>query len=610
MSTCSDLDVLIATDCRLPGGTSASTAEEIRAQARAGLRTGLLHLPSHLVAGERPFNDRLLRCLQRGEAELLLGRAGIRTRALVVRQPKILTEPLRGELPRVAADVRLMIANHTPADRSGRRSFYDPESIDGRLRDAFGGEWMWAPIGPAVRTALEASGRTPPMLDDDWVNVIDVDRWAAQHAVAPNRPAVIGRHGRDSWDKWPSTAEELLAVYPERPEVEVRILGGAETAELLVGRRPSNWTVHPYGAMAAADFLAGIDLFVYFPHPDSLEAFGRTILEALASGAVAILPGRFQGLFGPAALYRAPADVSGTVLELRSDPETYAAASSEGQEVAREVFSYDTHLRRLEALIGPTQVRTAVATKTTAAPPVRGGARTPILFMSSNGAGAGHLMRLMAMARRAGDDVEPLFLTLSQATWVVDELGFPVDYLMSSGYSRMGHAEWHAYLRRRLDELVRRHRPAALVFDGTYPWDPILELRVDHPSVALVWSRRGMWRADAGEGQLPHADRFDLVIEPGEIAAAADTGPTRRRSDALRVGPVLLLDEDEQLSTEEARDRLGLDPGRPAALVLLTRQLQLGAGNINDVGSTLGLVVDRLAAVGDLQVCVAESAVS
>jgi hypothetical protein len=599
----SDIDVLIATDCRLPGGTAASIAEEIGAQARAGLRTGLLHLPSHLVAGERPFNDRLLRCLQRGEAELVVDRERVRARAFVVRQPKILTEPLRVDPPRVDTEVRLMVANHTPRDRSGRRRFYDPAAVQDALRTTFGGDWRWAPIGPAVRQGLDASGARLPLLDDDWVNVIDVDRWTSERRTPLGSPVVLGRHGRDTWDKWPRNAADLLAVYPERPDVEVRILGGAETAERLIGRRPRNWMVHPYGAMTAQAFLAEIDFFVYYPHPDSLEAFGRTILEALASGAVVVLPERFESLFGDAALYAPPSAVTRTVLDLAADTSTYEAASTHGQERARECFSYATHHRRLSTLIGPTDIVPVAAARTAKSQPPRR-RRTPILFVSSNGAGVGHLMRLMAMARRADDDMEPLLLTLSQAISVVDELGFAVEYLMSSGYSGMRHADWHAYLRARLDELVRQHRPAALVFDGTYPWDPIVELADDHPDVKLIWSRRGMWRADAELGQLPQAPRFDLIIEPGEIAAAADTGPTRRRDDALRVGPVLLIDEHEQLVAEEARLELGLDPDRPAALV------QLGAGNINDVGSTLGIVVDRLGRVDDLQVCLAESAIT
>ena len=52
-----------------------------------------------------------------------------------------------------------------------------------------------------------------------------------------------------------------------------------------------------------------------------------------------------------------------------------------------------------------------------------------ILFTTSNGTGLGHLTRSMAIARRLPDGVEPLFLTLSAAAPVVEEMGFPVEYV-------------------------------------------------------------------------------------------------------------------------------------------------------------------------------------
>ena len=39
-----DFDVLIATDFRYVGGTTASIAQEIEVQARLGLRTGVVHV--------------------------------------------------------------------------------------------------------------------------------------------------------------------------------------------------------------------------------------------------------------------------------------------------------------------------------------------------------------------------------------------------------------------------------------------------------------------------------------------------------------------------------------------------------------------------------------
>src|SRR5690606_9321617 len=106
----------------------------------------------------------------------------------------------------------------------------------------------------------------------------------------------IGRHSRDHFAKWPATANDILAAYPASEDIEVHVLGGAEAPASLIGGVPSNWTVHPFGALHPKDFLSEIDIFVYFTHPDWVESFGRTIIEAMAVGVPVILPEVYRPL--------------------------------------------------------------------------------------------------------------------------------------------------------------------------------------------------------------------------------------------------------------------------------------------------------------------------
>lgn len=219
-----------------------------------------------------------------------------------------------------------------------------------------------------------------------------------------------------------------------------------------------------------------------------------------------------------------------------------------------------------------------------------------MLLVSSNGAGMGHLTRLMAMARRRGDGVRPLVASMSQAVPVVGDEGFGWEYIPSRGDLGVGPRRWNVMLERRMTALLRRERPDVLVFDGTFPYDGVLDAAARVGGVKLVWSRRGMWRPGLGSRQLRRAERFDLVIEPGELASSHDRGATAHRDDALRVGPITLLDAQEQSDREQAAAVLGVDPARPTAL------LTLGAGNINDISSDLGRFVGRLLDETDLQV--------
>jgi UDP:flavonoid glycosyltransferase YjiC (YdhE family) len=596
-------DIVMVTDCRLPGGTSASVAEEITAQAAAGYRTGLLHVDSTLVRRERTFNPRLRHCLAEGMAELIFDEEEVETEVVVFRHPTVAGQADPESLPEIRSHHRLMIANQAPGTPDGGEVVhYDPMEVERHLNAWLGGEVVWAPIGPLVRENLARVAPQLPVTEDDWVNIIDVDAWRTHRQGSVHEIPVIGRHSRNHPLKWPATAEELLTVYPDHG-AEVHVLGGADgPRELLHGELPDNWVVHEFGAMPPEQFLAGIDFYVYYHHPDLVEAFGRTILEALASGAPAILPPHFEELFGDTCTYAEIPDVPATIKALHEDPVAYQRLSDRGVAFVEENFGHQAHVRRIAAFAQPAAGAHPVASE----PPARPSERTRVLFMSTNGAGVGHLMRLMSMARRAPDHVDPIFLTLSQGASVVEDAGYLVEYFASRPVSKAPSAPWHALLRERLAELIDRYDIRAMVFDGTWPYRGFMEAGDDHPQVQMIWSRRAMWKKGVTNEVLEEeADRFDLIIEPGEFAADLDVGATsKRRKEATQVGPITYLGVDELLPREEARAELGLDPDRPAALV------NLGAGNINDVDSQLGVVVDRLAHEPQLQVCVTRSIIA
>ena len=134
---------------------------------------------------------------------------------------------------------------------------------------------------------------------------------------------MIGRHGRDAVEKWPSRAADILAAYPDDGAMRVRILGGANVPARTLGRLPDAWEVLEFNSVPPRDFLASLDFFVFFPHEERIEAFGRTIIEAMASGCATILPPVFRPLFGEAALYCAPAEVRDLVMRLYADRSAY-----------------------------------------------------------------------------------------------------------------------------------------------------------------------------------------------------------------------------------------------------------------------------------------------
>lgn len=210
------------------------------------------------------------------------------------------------------------------------------------------------------------------------------------------------------------------------------------------------------------------------------------------------------------------------------------------------------------------------------------------LLVSSNGAGMGHLTRLLAYARRMPVGVRSVVLSLSQAVPVVAAEGLGWEYLPSQGATGMRPAAWRQMFAERLTEVLDRVDPDVLVFDGTHPYSGLDVALAAHPRTRAVWSRRGMWKPRRNEAQLDKAGWFDSVVEPGDLSAPADRGATARAEGTVRVRPVTLVDRQGIGSRQEARAALGLPPDGTLALV------SLGAGNINDTDDEVGAVAAAL----------------
>jgi UDP-N-acetylglucosamine--N-acetylmuramyl-(pentapeptide) pyrophosphoryl-undecaprenol N-acetylglucosamine transferase len=220
--------------------------------------------------------------------------------------------------------------------------------------------------------------------------------------------------------------------------------------------------------------------------------------------------------------------------------------------------------------------------------------RPVVLLCTSNGVGLGHLTRMMAVARALEPQVRPVIFTLSAAVAVPVAQGFEVEHLPSAGHAGMATGPWQHLLEDRLDHLIVGLRPRVVMFDGVHPYPGLVSaLRAHRRRLTRVWQRRGMWRPGVGAESLAAQRYFDAVIEPGEYAAAADSGLTvARRSDDCVYPVAPIVYDAGHLDRATACAELGLDPTRRNVLV------QLGAGAINDVTSVTGAVVAALAPHG------------
>lgn len=249
--------------------------------------------------------------------------------------------------------------------------------------------------------------------------------------------------------------------------------------------------------------------------------------------------------------------------------------------------------------------------------------RTPVVLATSNGVGMGHLTRQLSVALAGADDLDVTLLSLSGALPTVARAavdgrlpapaGLRFEHCPSrtSPWQGEGAAKvawrttWDHYFADRLRLLAAETGARVVVFDGVVPYAGLLAARASMPATAFVWVRRGMWRPGVGAEWLARSEHFDLVVEPGDFGAAADTGPTAGRPEATRTAPVSLTSVVPPLPAPEARAALGLDPDRPALL------LAPGSGAYADVSTLVDAVLARLAAAAPhWQVAVTRQAIA
>lgn len=345
-------DIILASDFRLPGGTTMSNCEEIKAQKKLGLRTGLIQLSRYDQRSDLAINPKILDLLDGDKVQMIVYGEKVACGCLNIKHPPVLQER-QIFIPEVTANCINVVINQTPKRDYGPngRTVYDIKRCQSILQEYFGKDGTWHPTGPLVRRTLHAH-HAEELLDinlsqEDWVEIINIDEWKRPHRPNPGSKIRIGRHSRDHFLKWPPNPQELLSIYPDTDEYEIHILGGAEAPRKMLGRLPNNWHVIPFGSIEPKGFLEKMDVFVYFTHPNMVEAFGRVIIEAMAVGVPVILPFSFQNLFGDSALYAEPANVKEKIHRLMEDDSFYQLQVDKAQKYVEQNFGYQKHAQRI-----------------------------------------------------------------------------------------------------------------------------------------------------------------------------------------------------------------------------------------------------------------------
>ncbi|MGO3127391.1 MAG: glycosyltransferase [Luteimonas sp.] len=348
-----EYDVALVGDWRQYGGPQKSMLEEIRALVAAGYRVGICHVEAFrfMTKETKPLCTPIRDLIHEGVVTQLVYSDRVRVRLLVLRYPPIL-QFVQSQKFEWRIGAAIVVANQAPSEIDGSDVRYVVSDCIRNARALWGLDPTWVPQGPQVRAAL--SGLLPQVLFEefDMPGILDPDDWELRRDRS-GLP-IIGRYSRDNPLKFPGDVDALLAAYPDTDRLEVRIMGGGRTCRELLGARPvpTNWTLLPYGAEDVKDFLAGIDYFVYFDNDNIVEAFGRSMLEAIAGGCVVMLPHKYRPVFGDAAVYCTPERVLEMVQALEADVERKHAVLERARGYVRSNFSHESYVSRLVEAYG------------------------------------------------------------------------------------------------------------------------------------------------------------------------------------------------------------------------------------------------------------------
>lgn len=350
-----ELDVVFAGVWEKFGGPQKSMLEEIRALRKAGYRVGVLNLEAARFMSKEiqaSLVPEIQKLINEGTVDEIHYDDDVEIRLLILRYPPIL-QFFTADASKLSINSMIIVANQAPSELDGRDIRYLVDDCHKTARKAFGVEPIWVPQGPQVRHFISRYIEAPILADFDLPGIIDVDSWWQERWGYRSITPVVGRHSRDDPMKWPESRKTLSAIYPIDGSYDVRIMGGVKTPLKVLGTSllSTGWTVYKRDELSVLNFLSSLDYFVFYQHSQAVEAFGRAILEALASGTVVILPKSFSDVFGEAALYAEPEDVSVLIHTLHSDFSVYRSQLGKARAILEARFSYQSYVDKIKAFL-------------------------------------------------------------------------------------------------------------------------------------------------------------------------------------------------------------------------------------------------------------------
>jgi glycosyltransferase involved in cell wall biosynthesis len=346
-------DVILLDDW-LPHNTPFDGAmEELHALRRGHLTVGLLHHEAvgRMTRPRKQVDPQIQQAVNSGLVDWVLPDEPVSASLLLVRDPWVLQ--FATSAPTTVRVNRVVIMLPRPPSGYPRLAVaHDPSSCSDAALRIFGITPHWIATHPALGRFLpphDSNGTGPDIVPPP----VNIRHWAGRRSPHPGPRPIIGRYDADTDLAWPDSCSVLRQAYPLTPDVDVRILGGTQTALRVLDRVtvPPRWLVYWEHEVTPRAFLHQLDFFVYFPS-DRLPSPPTDLLaRAMASGTVVVLPERFQEYFGEAALYCSPDQLKPTLLRYHADQQLYREQARRAVRFVQQRHQPSVYVKQIEELI-------------------------------------------------------------------------------------------------------------------------------------------------------------------------------------------------------------------------------------------------------------------
>lgn len=340
-------DVVFISDWRAYGGSQRSMIDQILCLRDAGLLVGVMHLESALSPSKETtrLSNEIQELINNRVVHEVIPDEEASTKVALISDPTILHfVPYTGV--RFGADHTVIAPDLPPPSENDEDVFYLPGISDNSARHLFGGEVIWTSIDPMIRIrlknfepAIKVSYRELPIL-------LQTRVWILCRNKRLEPVPIIARHAENLSSMWPKDSADADILWPSDGKTEVRVLGDARPYLRKYRREnfPINWVVFRDKEIKPEAFMSSVDFFVYFPEDPFDQSFCREALEAVASGAIAILPEKFRQAHGDLAIYALPSDVQGIISEFTGDKALYRQVVSRNLSLLADHFSAENYI--------------------------------------------------------------------------------------------------------------------------------------------------------------------------------------------------------------------------------------------------------------------------